>query len=444
MIGSRTALRGVHEVGCRCRSLGFLSALLLTAMLGPPTVAGAQGGAQAQAAPPQLEGAYGLWVTDSEGELGVGWLTNAAAHGVLDVFSDGRTVHRAETPLGQSHFSTFARPGADSVVLRYGVLGAEELHTTVLYLGGEAPALEVIAGVDSLYLVGDVHGEYDRLVALMRNAGLLDSDGRWVGGKSHVVFLGDIFDRGADVTRTVWFLYELERQARASGGGAHLVLGNHETMIFTSDLRYVSPKELLVARLHGVPYPELFDIRHSVLGRWMVQRPGLMQVNDVLLAHGGVGPGESPRTVEAVNDSLRTFMSEDLFYRWADTTLALVEDSAAAERVAKEYDHVVVMDSASLARRTGLLFDETSILWFRGYVLSDTLMSVLDAVLDEFGVEIHGVAHTPLSTIESRYDGKLLAVDLERPATEMLLLERDERGRYTRLKIRLTGPPEPL
>jgi len=33
------------------------------------------------------------------------------------------------------------------------------------------------------------------------------------------------------------------------------VLGNHETMIFTEDLRYVSGKEQLVARLHGVSTP---------------------------------------------------------------------------------------------------------------------------------------------------------------------------------------------
>ena len=51
------------------------------------------------------------------------------------------------------------------------------------------------------------------------------------------------------------------------------------------------------------------------------------------------------------------------------------------------------------------------------------MTSALDGVLDEFGAEIHVVAHTPVPSIESRYDGRLLAVDLERPATEMLLLE---------------------
>ena len=420
----------------RYRSRGLPSALVILSLLGPLSAAGSQ----------VLDGEHGLWVTDSGGEMGVGWLLSRAEVGVLEVFSEGHSVYRFETPPGGAHFTTFPRPSGVTVLLRYGALEAEVLHATVLYLRGEAPrALEVLSGVDSLYVVGDVHGEYDRLLGLLGNAGLIDAEGRWVGGGSHVVFLGDVFDRGADVTRTLWFLYELERQARVAGGGAHLVLGNHETMIFTEDLRYVSAKEQLIARLHGASYADLFDIRHSLLGRWLVGRPGLMKVNEVLLAHGGVAPGSSPRSVEAVNDSMWTFMSEDLFYEWADTTLALVTDSATAEQLADQYERVIVMDPAAVARRAGLLFDENSILWFRGYVQTDTLTSALDGVLAEFGAEVHVVAHTPVRSIQSRYDGKILAVDLERPATEMLLLVWDAGGdRYQRWRVGLDTPPEPF
>ena len=425
-IGSRTALPAI-------------AALVSLVLLGTLPVAGSQ---------EQLEGEYGLWVTDSAGEVGVGWLTSSAEEGVLEVINAGSTVYRIETPPGGAHFTTFPRPSGATALLRYGALSAEDLHETVLYLNEEevprVPA--VLAGVDSLYVVGDVHGEFDRVLGLLGNAGLIDMESKWVGGESHVVFLGDLFDRGPDVTRVLWFLYELERQARTAGGGSHVVLGNHETMIFTEDVRYVSEKEQLLALLHGTSYPDLFDIRHSLLGRWLAGRPGVMKVNEVLLAHGGVGPGTSPRSVEAVNDSIRTFMSEDLFYRWADTTLALVNDSATAEQVEDQYESVIIMDPEAVARRIGILFEETSILWFRGYVESDTLTSALDDVLDEFGAEIHVVAHTPLPSIESRYDGRLLAVDLERPATGMLLLEwgAGGGGEYRRWRVSLDAPPEPF
>jgi len=377
-------------------------------------------------------------VTASGGELGVGWLTSGAEEGVLEVISEGRLVHRVETPFRQAHFATFPRPIGDSVLLRYGGLAAaEDLHETMLYLNEDGPRPPaVLTDVDSIFVVGDVHGEFERVLGLLGNAGLIDANRSWVGGERHVVFLGDIFDRGLEVTRVLWFLYGLEHQARAAGGGSHIVLGNHETMIFTEDIRYVTTKEQLIARLHGTSYTRLFDIRHSLLGRWLVGRPGVMKVNRVLLAHGGVAPGSSPRSIETVNDSMRTFMSEDLFYLWGDTTVALVSDSATAELVGDQYSRVIVMDPAAVARRTAILFDETGILWFRGYVESDTLGAALDDVLEEFGAQIHVVAHTPLSTIAARYDGKLLAVDLERPATEMLLLEWDAGGgRYRRWKV---------
>ena len=334
-IGSRTALP-------------IVAALLSLALLRPLPAAGTQ---------TRLDGEYGLWVTDSGGELGVGWLTSGAEEGVLEVISEGRMVYRVETTSRQAHFATFPRPSGDTALLRYGGFAVGDLHETVLYLNEEGPRPPaVLTDVDSLFVVGDVHGEFERLLGLLGNAGLIDADTKWVGGERHVVFLGDIFDRGMEVTRVLWFLYELERQARAAGGGSHIVLGNHETMIFTEDIRYVTAKEQLIARLHGTSYSRMFDIRHSLLGRWLVGRPGVMKVNGVLLAHGGVAPGSSPRSIETVNDSMRTFMSEDLFYLWGDTTMALVNDSAAAERVADQYSSVIVMDPAAVARRTAILF----------------------------------------------------------------------------------------
>ncbi len=156
-------------------------------------------------------------------------------------------------------------------------------------------------------------------------------------------------------------------------------------------------------------------------------------------------PGSSPRSVEAVNDSTWAFMSEDLFYQWSDTTMALVADAASAERVADRYETVIIMDPDAIRRRSGLLFDETSILWFRGYVASDGFTSALDRVLEEFGVGVHVVAHTPVRTIGSLYDGRILAVDLERPATEMLLMVWDAgEGPYRRWRVSLGAPLEPF
>lgn len=415
------------------RQVSVYAVAVLTLVLGP---AGAFGQMD-------IEGEYGLRVTDSAGQIGVGWLTDGLHVGALRVQVGDSVLLDVTTPAAGAHFVTFRRPTTD-VAIRYGAAEGV-LYETELRLGPEPPPESgELTGVDSLFVVGDVHGEYDRLRRLLANAGLVNEEARWTGGRRHVVFLGDLFDRGADVTRTLWFLYRLEHEARAAGGGAHVVLGNHETMVFTQDLRYVAPKEQLIARYQGVSYTAMFDIRKTVLGRWLAKRPGLMRIDGALLAHGGVVPEITPHAVAAVNDSVRAYLAEDLFYSWGDTTVALATDSAIAEAVRDQYAEVIVMDSSAVARRMALLFDERSLLWYRGYVQVDTLDAALDRALANFDAEVHIVAHTPVPAVGSRYDGRLLAVDLEDAASEMLLLTKDARGGYRAWRAKLSGPPEPI
>ena len=146
-----------------------------------------------------------------------------------------------------------------------------------------------------------------------------------------------------------------------------------------------------------------------------------------------------------MNDSVRAFMAEELFYRWTDSTVAIAPDLETADLIRSEYSDVIVVDPEALERRMRLLFDEQSILWFRGYVGEDTFAEELDRTLGNYGAQLHVVAHTPVRSIESRYGGKLLAVDLLDPATEMLLLVREPGGAaYERWRFGLEGPPEPL
>lgn len=391
----------------------------------------------------RIDGEFGLRVTDDGTQIGVGWLTSDSGVGHLVVTADDSTLLDTLTASSGAHYVTFPRPDRD-VNLAYGLAG-QALFGTKLFLGPESgPESGELNGVDSLFVVGDVHGEYEHLRELLTNAGLIGQGMHWTGGTKQVVFVGDLFDRGPDVTPVLWLLYRLEREARAAGGGSHVVLGNHETMVFTDDLRYTQPREQLVARLHGVPYQKMYDIRTTVLGRWLASRPGVMRVDGVLLAHGGIVPELEPHSVSAINDSLRAFMSEDLFYRWADTTMAFTTDSAIAASVAGQYDTVIVIDSAAVARRMALIFDERSPFWYRGYVQEDTVEVALDSALAHFDSRIHVVGHTPVQTITSRFEGRLLAVDMEDPAIEMLLLAKDGDGRYQRWRYRLEGPPEPF
>jgi len=50
--------------------------------------------------------------------------------------------------------------------------------------------------VDRLVVIGDVHGSYDKLLPLLKGTNLVDENLAWTGGETHLLFLGDLTDRG--------------------------------------------------------------------------------------------------------------------------------------------------------------------------------------------------------------------------------------------------------
>ena len=109
---------------------------------------------------------------------------------------------------------------------------------------GTAPELPCdITTSERVVAIGDVHGAYDKFVALLRAAGLINDRQRWVGGRARLVQTGDLLDRGADSRKVVDLLIRLEREAAAAGGRVHALVGNHEFMRLVGDWRYVSPGE---------------------------------------------------------------------------------------------------------------------------------------------------------------------------------------------------------
>jgi hypothetical protein len=375
----------------------------------------------------RLEGEYGLWVGLDGDSVRVRWITRAAVPGRFEARTGGRLLYEADTPADSVHAVAFRAPRRGEIVLRYGsATDARDRHETVIDIatGARRPGV-TFPHADTLYVMGDIHGEFDTLVAVLINAGVIGPDLGWAAGRKQLVVLGDMMGRGPDVTRVLWFLYGLERQARAAGGRVHIVLGNHEIMVMTEDLRYVGEKEDRLARLHGASYGRLFDPRRSLLGRWLVSKPGMIRIGDVLLAHGGVAPAQLGWTLRTFDDSLAAFTSDDLFYHWADTTVA------------------VVIDSAGFARRSDFFWAPHSVFWFREYAQSDTLRGGLRAVLDRFGARVHVIAHTPMPSIRQTYDGALIAVNTFPFAAELLVLVRTGDG-YDRFRVGASGPPQPL
>ena len=233
-----------------------------------------------------------------------------------------------------------------------------------------------------LVALSDVHGQFDTMIKLLQANGVIDRELKWTFGDGHMVMIGDILDRGPKVTEVLWFLYQLEAQARAAGGAVHTMLGNHEAIVLYDDLRYINPKYATVAKKLDSTYPALFG-EQTVLGRWLRAKPMLLQVNDMLFVHGGLNPDYAALklSVTQTNEAFRTTLGQPR------ATIRATPLSA-------------------------FLYGSSGPIWYRGYFRDPQISSeALDALLAQYGVKRIVVGHTTLTGAFSHYGGRVLNTD---------------------------------
>jgi metallophosphoesterase superfamily enzyme len=94
--------------------------------------------------------------------------------------------------------------------------------------------------VERVVAISDIHGAYEAMAQTLQSATVIDDALSWSGGRTHLVIVGDILDRGPESRRAMDLLMRLEDEAGKAGGSVHVLIGNHEAMNLSGDLRYVS------------------------------------------------------------------------------------------------------------------------------------------------------------------------------------------------------------
>jgi len=208
------------------------------------------------------------------------------------------------------------------------------------FLGG-------VAGAEGrVVAIGDIHGEHDGFVSILKETGLVDERGDWSGGDAVLVQTGDFTDRGVAVREVMDLLRRLQKQAKAAGGRVVVLLGNHEVMNLLDSFRDFNPAayaafsdersekrrveawDALVShwartgeiesedadalpesredwmRRHPpgrLEYQEAISDRGEY-GRWMRRLPVVVELNGVVFMHAGVDPGLDVDDLDDIND----------------------------------------------------------------------------------------------------------------------------------------------
>lgn len=244
------------------------------------------------------------------------------------------------------------------------------------------PSKSSFRGVDKLVAISDIHGQYDLMVRLLHTHGVIDEKGNWAFGDGHLVVVGDIFDRGGEVTDILWLVHKLEKQAGFAGGMVHYLLGNHEIMNLKNDLRYVNKRYRYTTTMLRTPYPLLFG-PDTYLGRWIRTKHTAITINDMVFVHAGLS---------------ETFLNLGLSFEEMNT---LVRDS-----IIDQPEEVI-----EASPRLSLLYGSKGPFWYRGYFDETFTRARADNILVYLNKRHIIVGHTPFPVIQSVFKKRIIGVD---------------------------------
>src|ERR1700733_13760380 len=221
--------------------------------------------------------------------------------------------------------------------------------------------------------VGDLHGDFSAWRVILRSASLVDNNGHWTGGYGVLIQTGDAVDRGPNSFEIIEDLMRLQKEAVRAHGQVIAMVGNHEAMNLTGDLRYVSAADYAgyadrrsawrrenvynsnktaIETAYRQKDPQMSDdaikkawfdvfplgrIEHQIawsdqgdIGQWVVKNPVVVLLDGTLFVHGGISPA------------------------YLDSSVAEINARAAAALTARNTDPAAIIN------------DEQGPLWYRG------------------------------------------------------------------------------
>jgi len=242
--------------------------------------------------------------------------------------------------------------------------------------------------IKKIAAISDIHGQYDLLIELLQNNRIIDKSLNWSFGKGHFVIVGDIFDRGDKVNEILWFIYELEVQAKNQGGRVHYLLGNHEYMVLYNDLRYIHEKYDVSSKLLNLEYDELYG-DNTIIGRWLRSKSTIIKINDNIFTHGGISKDfitYKNFNIEKINNTMRRSIPRLKELR----------------KLRKEGQSNNFYD---------MYFGNKSLIWYRGYFEEDMTDTDILSILQLVDANHIVVGHTSNEKVIQLYNNKIIGVD---------------------------------
>jgi len=314
------------------------------------------------------------------------------------------------------------------------------LSVLLIYLSG-ANIQYLWTDVEKIVAVGDLHGDYKNFLKILKGTKLIDKGLHWNGGKTHLVQIGDIMDRGPEAKKILDLLMRLEIEAEETGGKVHTLIGNHEEMNITGIAfdyegyvtveqfvsflpdKYKEKKEQEFIRKKmkkssknsdSSSSYELRDYwkeirnearsnpKHSArkaylhnfnktYGKWLLDKNAVIQINDIIFVHAGISEEFSTWKLDKINDRARLELSA--------------------------FRQSIIYSKPLQLRDRKIVYEPSGPFWYRDLAQRNeaTFRETVDRILHNLNAKYMIIAHTPRVIRNmrdmSRFEGRIWIVD---------------------------------
>ena len=252
--------------------------------------------------------------------------------------------------------------------------------------------------IRDIKVIGDIHGDYDVLIKSLKKAKVIrkkrnKEEYTWIGGKTHVVQLGDILDRGGrpgvsthvsnpyEEYKIYEFLNNLDIEAQKSNGKVHYLIGNHELMNMMGDFRYVHDDHVINREIRQ----QLFAPGGYMSTMLACHSYAVLKINNWYFCHAGLLPQHvTNKNINQINNFVRGVLRGQI-----------------------DQSHSDYME---------MIASPNSLFWNRYYVNNADKCTILNQTLDLLGNKSGGggmvVGHTPHQNIASDCNQRIWFADV--------------------------------
>ena len=178
--------------------------------------------------------------------------------------------------------------------------------------------------VSAVHVIGDIHGQLEKLRELLRGAELIarDANETWSGGDSTLWLMGDLVDHGPDGIGAVELVMRLQQQAAQAGGRVQVLLGNHDVLLLAAHRFGTRPipgqdediSGLLARERRSGADLERITPDHV---RWLSGLPAMAREGEHLLAHAdALLYTRYGQSIAQVNQAMTALLQSDDAASW--------------------------------------------------------------------------------------------------------------------------------